>query len=59
MSGPFGHLVARPWDMVTAVLVQLERHEGYPDQEGYSPMPDRCPAPQADPYTTVPHVVLI
>jgi len=35
-DGHLGRLprVARPWDMVTAVLVQLERHEGYLDQEG-------------------------
>jgi hypothetical protein len=40
--------------MRTAVLVQLEGHGQHPDQEGYTPMPDRFRAPQADPCTTVP-----
>src|SRR4051812_6718019 len=53
---PVGHLVALPRDMVTAVLVQLERHGEHPDQEGYTPMPDRFPAPQADPCITVEQV---
>ena len=42
---PVGHLTALPWDMVTAVPVQLERHEGHLDQEEHSPMADRLPAP--------------
>jgi len=45
--------VVLPWDMVTAVLVQLEGHGTHPDRQGHTPMPDRFPAPQADPCTTV------
>jgi hypothetical protein len=46
--------VALPWDMVTAVLVQLEGHGQHPDRDVRRPAPDGIPALLVDPCTTAP-----
>ncbi len=50
---PVRHLVPLPRNVVTAVLVQLERQDGHPGLEGRSPTSPSASAPPPNPCTTL------
>ncbi len=54
VSGPVRHPVLLARDVVTAVLVQLERQDGHPELRRRSPTSPSASAPPPDPCTTLP-----